>query len=265
MTREDVIRTIVERDIQNRALAAEAVLREAPDLHAAACENFGTWDTAVQYAGISRRRLKVEQEYSRDRVLLEVRRLCQRGYCLQAWHIQRHEHRLYQAGQRNFGGWRQTLRAAGIDVKRVHLGGKPRRLDKQAIIAALQNRHRDGLSLRWSRVCLEDRNLLTAARNAFHGWHRALEAAGLAFQTRRAATNKKWTKELVLQGIRQRQQEGKSLSHNQVRRDECPLLDAARRYFGGWPQALLAAGVKPQPQGRECRRETIHPDDEKPV
>ena len=58
MTREDVIRRIVELDLQDQGLSAEFVQRNARQLHAAACEHFGTWDTALQYAGVGVRRVR---------------------------------------------------------------------------------------------------------------------------------------------------------------------------------------------------------------
>ncbi len=58
MSREDVIRRIVERDIQKLDLSEDVIRVELPKLHQDACEFFGTWDTALQYSGISGRRRK---------------------------------------------------------------------------------------------------------------------------------------------------------------------------------------------------------------
>jgi hypothetical protein len=51
ISREEVIRRIVECEMQGQSLTEENVLQDVPDLHQAACERFGTWDTALEYAG----------------------------------------------------------------------------------------------------------------------------------------------------------------------------------------------------------------------
>ena len=244
MTREDVIREIVERELRNQGLSVEVVLREAPNLHIDACDHFGTWDTALRYAGISRRRLGAEGGYSRERVLQKIGRLCQDGYSLRAGHNQRRDPELYDAARRHFGGWKRALRAAGIDLKKAGLRTQPRRLDKQAIITALRQRQREGRSLRRCDVSREDRTLATAAKHAFLSWWRALEAAALAPDVPQDRGRlQRWSKQLVIEAIQRRQQDGKPVSVTSARNDDAPLEAAARRHFGSWAEAIRASGI----------------------
>lgn len=53
-----------------------------------------------------------------------------------------------------------------------------------------------------------------------------------------------WTPGLILRRILERQRAGLSLGAVAVRRDSVNLLSAARRYFGSWPAALIAAGIE---------------------
>jgi hypothetical protein len=242
MTREDVIRQIVARDLQGQGLTGEVVRREGEPLYTAACDNFGTWDTALRYAGISRRRLRAEGDYSRDRVLQQIRRLCGDGYNLGAGRNRRRNPALYHAARRHYGGWKRAMRAAGIDVARLGLRSKPRRLNKRAIIVALQKRHREGRSLRCCHVYREDRGLATAAKHAFSSWWRALAVAGLAPDTRPDPGGpRRWDKQLVIDAIKARQRDGKLTSFTGTRRDDGALVAAARRHFGSWTEALKAA------------------------
>jgi hypothetical protein len=39
------------------------VQREVQDLYESACEHFGTWDTALRYAGVDFQRLARERKY----------------------------------------------------------------------------------------------------------------------------------------------------------------------------------------------------------
>jgi len=242
MSREEVIRRIVEREMQGHGLTEEVVLQHAPELHQSACALFGTWDTALEYAGVTMRRVSVTHGYTRERVRRQIRQLCLNGYSLMAVHNMRRDRRLYESARQYFGTWRQALLAAGIDLKHARLSSKPRRLDKQEIIDTLRQRHQAGLSLAWNEVCLENRALASAARNAFRSWRRALVAAGIIPEIPHAPHNKKWDKQRIIEMIEDRYREGKPLSYTQVRKDHAALTCAARRHFGSWGRALAAAG-----------------------
>jgi hypothetical protein len=246
MSREDVIHRIVEREMRKCPLTEEAVLKEATELHQAACHEFGTWDTALQYAGVNLRRLRAEQGYTRERVIQEMRHLCRNGYNLGAMHNMRRDRRLFEAARRLFGGWKEALCCAGIELRRVNKRSKPRRLDREKILADLLQRHKAEHSMRWTHVCMEDRALATAAKNAFNGWRRALVAAGLLSPLEPRLHPNKWNRQNVIEGIQQRYQEGKCLHYKGVGRDDGGLLYAARRHFGSWNNALVAAGVEPK-------------------
>ena len=180
MRREDVIRKIVEREVRGQPLSAEAAARDARALHSAACEHFGTWETALTYAGISRRRAAIEDQYSPDRVLRKLRKLCCNGYDLSARSVARRDRRLVDTARQHFGSWRKALRAAGITLERIAPPGKSGRLDRDAIIQELHRRHRAGLTLKWSDVALENRTFALNVKYAFGSWCRGLAAAGLA-------------------------------------------------------------------------------------
>ena len=241
MTREDIIRQIVERDLNDQPLASELVQRDAAILYSAACEYFGTWDTALQYAGISVRRVITHQELSPDRVLRRIRKMCVDGYDMSAQRNIRRDRRFYEAARHHFGSWRRALKAAGVDLKHVRLPKGPRKLDKDQIIRDLLERHKAGLSMKCTEVCLENRALATAAMNAFHSWGRALAAAGLG--PPQPEGGKKWNKEKIIAAIKARHQIGKPCNYMAARKDESALVSAARRYFGNWRTALSAAGI----------------------
>jgi hypothetical protein len=178
MNRRDVIREIVQRDVQMLGLSAESVLREAKKLHSAACEHFGTWETALQYAGVDMRALAVRDEYSRERVLSRIRRLCRDGHDLAAHRNQMRNRRMYDAARQHFGSWRGALRAAGINL--ANLRPRSLRLDTNEILDRLRRMHAEGHSMKWTDVCLDNRTLAMAAKSAFRSWRRASVAAGLA-------------------------------------------------------------------------------------
>ena len=180
MQREEVIRQVVQRDVEHRALLEEQVLQESPELHTAACEHFGTWHTALNYAGINLRRVSTDHKCSEEEVLRTIRYLCCNGYNLTANHNIRRDRRLYEAARQHFGTWRRALCAAGINMQYVNLPTHPRRFTQSKIIEAIQQRQQAGLSLSWTVVCMDNRALANAAKNSFRSWRLALVAAGLA-------------------------------------------------------------------------------------
>lgn len=178
MQRDEIIRCIVERDVGNLGLNEEAVQHEAGELYEAACEHFGTWETALRYAGVSRRNLR-STELSHEDVLSKIRRVCIKGLSLAPLKVRKRDRELHRAAVQHFGNWRNALQAAGIDVKHLPQWTKQVRHDKQEILQALEDRQAADLSMKWSVVCFENLDLATPARNMFHTWRDALLAAGV--------------------------------------------------------------------------------------
>lgn len=245
MSREDVIRQIVERDIQDLGLSEELVVREAPELYSAACESYGTWETALQYAGVSERRVVVPDLSSPDQVLRKIRQLCLDGYDLSAGRNKERDRKLFNAARRHFGSWRKALRAVGMNLEQARPSSKPRNLSRDKVISILRQRQAEGKSLEWSVVCLENRVFAVAAKQLFRSWRRALEAAGmLPERVVSSEGTRKWDRHTIIEAIRLRQRDGKSLQCAHVRREQGGLVSAARRYYATWNDAVFAAQLE---------------------
>lgn len=65
------------------------------------------------------------------------------------------------------------------------------------------------------------------------------------YKARRQRRSTVWDREKVVAAILERQRQGLPLNAGAVLIDDNPLLGAARRYCGGWNEALLAAGLRP--------------------
>lgn len=243
MNREDVIRQIVDRDLRNEGLASESVEKDVPELYAAACEQFGTWDTALQYAGISVRRVITEVELSPERVIKRIRKMCTNGYDMSSQRNVRRDRRFYDAARLHFGSWNKAMQAAGINVKNLRPSKKTRKHDKKRIVEAIREWHAAGHSIKCCDVSLENRALATVAISAFYSWQRALVAAGLAPSDSLSDVGKRWSKDIIIAEIRARHEAGKPCNYMGTRPDQSGLVSAARRYFGNWTNALEAAGV----------------------
>lgn len=257
MLRNEIIHQIVNREMQGHMLTEEAAQEDAPDLHQSACEQFGTWETALRYAGLIARSLYGCRNYTREGVLRKIRKYCQTGGKPTAKNVCRGDYRLQEAAQREFETWRQALLAAGVDLRLAGLGSRRSpRLSQEKILDTLRAWSAEGHSLRWCKVCMENRVLAVAARGKFGSWRRAIMAAGLGGDARPAANRQEWDPQRVIDSIRDRQQAGKPINYRAVRKDDSSLLAAARRRFGGWRDAIAAAGVAPT---ASAKRSTVHP------
>jgi hypothetical protein len=97
-----------------------------------------------------------------------------------------------------------------------------------------------------ARTWKEDRALVHAGSRYFGSWPSALVAAGLKPNQRR------WSAERVIQELQARFPDGQARG-NTAKQDQS-LTFTAKKYFGSWQDALLAAGIEPrQPKWSEAR------------
>ena len=178
MIREAIIRKIVERDVAGESLCENDLRRDDELLLAAAIEDFGSWATALQYAGVNTRHVAHSRDLTQARVEQQLRRLCTTGYDLGAMLNRSRDRGLYDAALRYHGSWRAALTAAGVNLANVSRR-RPDHFDREAMILWLRDRRAAGQSLIYSEVCLENRAHALAIRRTFRSWAKAIEAVGL--------------------------------------------------------------------------------------
>jgi hypothetical protein len=83
--------------------------------------------------------------------------------------------------------------------------------------------------------------LIATARRRFGNWGAAVERAGIDYSAIRR--RRRWTRELILQEIRQLRTDGTDLRSGEVRHHHPALFAAAckARFFGSWTKALQAS------------------------
>ena len=90
-------------------------------------------------------------------------------------------------------------------------------------------------------VAKHDINLAAATILRFGGWENALKAAGIPLA--KTPLKRRWNREVVLAQIQAGHKQG--LTAPQIRQADHGLAAAAKRYFGSWHAALIAAGLLP--------------------
>lgn len=139
---------------------------------------------------------------------------------------------------------------ARLNAKYRAARGKRLRIswNKERVVEAILERHRQGLPLNWAAVQLDASKLTCAARQHCGGWNEALAAAGLdpaAISLKRAprqGSQRKWSPEAVIEAIRADAEAGMELSFRATIRRSHALTSAGRHYFGTWEGAVSAAG-----------------------
>jgi hypothetical protein len=145
---------------------------------------------------------------------------------------------LYQAAKRNFGSWRNALQAAGITPQRVPAW---ERWSPARILVMIRNLARRDRPLTTQQMERRYHNLVSAARRHFGSWNKAALAAGVEpSRLQRVAT---WSPERVIETILTRALRNESLVARLI--EPRSLVAAGQRFFGGWPEAVAAAGLDP--------------------
>ncbi len=173
MIRETIIRKIVELDLAGHSLLEDHVRSTDELLHVAAVNEFGSWETALGYAGVRARDVGRCRDLSPERIKQQLRRLCTTGYDLGAEVNRSRDRALYDAARQHFGGWRDALIASGVNLANV-TRRRPKNLDRDAMLLWLRNRQSAGQTLVYTEVCLENRDYALAIRREFGSWARAV-------------------------------------------------------------------------------------------
>ncbi len=251
MSREDVIRKIVERDIHGQGLSEEIVRRELPKLHNDACKFYGTWDTALQYSGISGRRVtkpptkrtrkcRLGADESSEAVIFLIRKLCLQGYSLSGKKILKRDPRLFHVALGHFGSWNQTLAAAGVNPNNIRMIWNTALSPNTQLVEELRQRHDFGKSLLLGDVSLENVGLYQSVRSVFGSWSRGLLAAGL-IEPSQLGRSICLNQQEVMDAICKRKEAGQSLMSGAVQIENRILLFSARLYFSSWGAAVDVA------------------------
>ncbi len=189
-------------------------------------------------------------KWSREKIIAMIRRLHGQGVDLSPTGIRRTHGALFSSArsQSHFGSWREAIRAAGLDYADIKRGEQV--WSRERITRAIRLANENGEDLLSAEFKRDHKQLYSAAcaRRYYGSWRRAIEAAGLDYE--RIRGEHFWSRERIVEAIRDLHRDGHSLNWSAVNRDHASLYRAARRRenFGSWQAALEAASVSPSPK-----------------
>ena len=179
-TRERIVEAIREAHAQGADLSWTNVTRDrrySALAYAAIRDNqFGSWDAALEAAGLSPADVRRYEAWSEEKI---VRRLKKRRRCRQPLNskaMQDADSKLFNAALNYFGSWERALRAAGMRPEEVY---KRRRWSKDVIKKEIKALNREGEDLAAPNMRRKHSSLYSAACKYFGTWTAAREACGI--------------------------------------------------------------------------------------
>jgi hypothetical protein len=218
----------------DRPLNLGLVKREDERLVEAALRYLGSWDEALRAARIEPETVRKWNRWTISRFRKHIRDLGKAGIALSWAAIRQADPKLMKAAYEQFGSWTKTLRAFRLEPVYDHV-----QWTKREVIRRIIERRRNGEPLYARYLMLNGLSkLYGAALTKFGTWGKALRAAGIDPGTvhRRRA----WTKENILSAIRKACR-GRTPFGLEI--EDPGLVAAARKVYGGWHEALGAAGI----------------------
>jgi hypothetical protein len=212
--------------------------RVAVRLYEAGRRLFGSWQGAIEEAGLNFEEATGVRRWTPERVIEAIHALAEQGIPLSASYIAANHPSLYTAAIKRFpSSWGKALQAADIDPKEHKT---PRgRWDRPRAEAWVRSRAAKGRSLLARAV--PDDLVGFVHRRLQTGWGEFVESLGLPYPGIKKCRD--WTKKKLLEEIRRWKRAGHRLNYRAVKSEYQALIHQARKYYGSWDRARAAAGV----------------------
>lgn len=127
-----------------------------------------------------------------------------------------------------------------------------KRWDAETVVSAIRKLQQEGQALNLASVRRGNVVLVNAAVTYCGSWRNAIEAAGINYDSVKQKPVSKgkrrvWSEDLVIDQIKWRVTQEKSIKGSVVYEEDSGLYNAARKFFGknGWSKARVAAGFQP--------------------
>lgn len=236
-----VIEEIRKWHAEGKPLYSHFMRKEFQELLAAGIRYFGTWQKSVEAAGLSYQEVRRYNDWSKDVIVEKIKELYAQGVDLsfRAMMLSKYNSMVYAAIRPNhFGSWKNALQAAGLPTDDIY---RYRSWDEESILEEIRRLNALGVDLSSKAMDESSNPLIATARRRFGNWGAAVEKAGIDYSKIRR--RKRWTPEMIIQGIRELDSQGIALNSREVKKANPSLFAAAckPRFFGGWSKALIAA------------------------
>ena len=173
---------ILRRHEADDDLSYSGMARENLPLLRAATRYFGTWQDAVEFAGLNYDDIRKYKVWTDKRITERIRELHAKGEDLSWRHVSLSlDPSLAAAATKksHFGSWRAALEAAGLNYDDIR---RYRDWNDDEVLRRVRDLYAQGKRLNAKTMEQENITLITAARRRFPSRDRALAAAGLDYR-----------------------------------------------------------------------------------
>ena len=241
LSREKIIRAILQLEASDKSLAGESAKEHSPDLYRDACEAFATWEIALAYAGVRSLRRSVDTDsiscITAADVQASIRHECAIRNNLLPEFVKRRSPKLYSVAVRLLKSWENAVISAGIGpddtLKRLK---RKEFYDADTIVRLLRDRYARGEPMAQFKVLQSQYLLGLSAVRAFGTWGKALEIAEVP-QCRSVNRMRSWSRRSVSLILREMLGNGESIEESSVAELDRHLYVNALRLFGSWDEA----------------------------
>ncbi|MEO0092883.1 MAG: hypothetical protein ABIK93_10275 [candidate division WOR-3 bacterium] len=116
--KEKILNRIKVLNNQCRAFTPAYAFYHHRNLYQAAVRHFGSFRKALRAAGLGKG-LRRERKWSKEKIIVEIRKYARRRIPLNYSNINRRTRRLINAAIRYFGSWRKAVIKAGFDYDKI--------------------------------------------------------------------------------------------------------------------------------------------------
>lgn len=232
---KDKIIAIIRKEYKNGTnLMACSVGKNKPYLYHAARSYFGNWGNAIKAARLNYEEfVQRNREDKKNRLLNSIRMLLKMGRPLNSGYIKKYYPKFYSRSLTLFGGWMKAVTTAIPNYFEIY-----EKRERKKMIDQLKSLYRP--QKRFTHKYLEAHSFpFHKAIKYFGSWQNAIRAAGFT----PPPVNFRWSKEVVIDKLKELLNKGIRLNTANVKRRSLILYSAAERHFGSWRAALAALGL----------------------
>lgn len=264
-TPEYVLDRLHHMHVRGMRVHSSAIQKSEPALLPVAIRYFGSWDAALELAGIPVEDTRLRQSTAprdAEALIAFLKERAGAGKEMNYKAMQTDHPGVLCAIRAVFGDYASALKAGGFDLSTVRRRGRASGAypTKETVLDAIRGRHAIGKKLNAAAVLRDpdgDAALHSRATRIFGSWGKALLGAGLDPQE--VSVWKHRSPDAVLEAIRRRAQAGIPYGTKFLLKGEhadSGLYGGALRFFGGWVKALQAAGITYRPPRRRAAYQT---------
>lgn len=179
-SREEVLRVIKDLSAKGTPLNSGHVARQCPALAYAGRKYLGSWEAAVEAAGLDYGRIRRKNFWNRKLVVVRIRELAKAKEPLNVSTAEKSHGGLVGAATVYFGSWGEAIRAAGFDYRKIK---RQVEWSKPVIVREIKRMKREGVPLGTTIPIRKRYRILHAAAVRYFGsWAAAMKAAGFEKQ-----------------------------------------------------------------------------------